>query len=214
MSRIDEKKDTTVLILAAGKARRMNGVKKQLLRIGDDTVTGRVIRQAKMRGCEPFVVSNDEEILAVANSWMKPFISDVTCETFISTEHLWKTRTIVLLGDVVYSKKCMDDIFACTDPMRVFGDTWEVYAVTFAFKQRHKVMRALNIGATQPLGKLRFFYRAYCGLPLDTKEQEGVAPDDKVFWYVSDWTRDIDMLDEYHNTIRELVTTGKLKREI
>ena len=214
VSKIDKREETSVIILAAGEAKRMNGLQKQLLNIGNHTVIGRIIHQVKMRGCEPFVVSNDKDILAVANSWIMPRKYSVTCETFMSTSHLWNKRTIVLLGDVLYSKMCMDYIFDCLDPVAVFGDAWEIYAVTFMFRQRHKVMRALETGKDYGLGKLRYFYRAYCGFPMDMEDRGGVTLEPDVFKYIFDWTRDIDTLEEYHNTIRELVTTRVLTKNI
>lgn len=207
MSKVD---NVAVAILAAGEARRMNGIRKQLLSIGAMTIIERIIEQSRARGIEPFVIANDEEILVTGKSWMKPTDSSVVCKTFISTSPIWTDRTIILLGDTIYSPAAMNTIFAPHKDVRVFGDTWEIFAVSFDYRSRHKVLRALEKGSTRGLGKLRFFYRALADLPMDMAEVAGVPPDDKYFYYIADWTRDIDLVSEYENAIKELVRTRKL----
>ena len=139
------------LILAAGKQTRWEkknpfGYRfKQLLPVGDESIINRIVRQCRERGAEPIVVSYHEEIIQAtdAATFLIPsYAAHWTVETMQNSP--WGTdRTVVLLGDVVYSKTVMDRIFACKNPIRVFGHEYEIFAINFEDGVRHNVRYAL-----------------------------------------------------------------------
>lgn len=206
--------NTVALILAAGEAERMSGFVKQLLPIGDTTILGRMLAQLEQRGIPADVVTHREEIALWLNkSSHNPVIRDTLCDTLLSTVWLWEDRTIVLLGDVVYSSAVMDEIVNCDDSIRVFGTTWEIFAVVFTKKNHSSIVNTLRRASTHRRGKLRCFYRAYCGFDLDCQEKESKPLEDKVFYYTRDWTRDIDSPYEYDRLMTEVVDKGLLNDE-
>jgi hypothetical protein len=204
------KMNTIALILAAGEAERMSGEIKQLLPIRHSTIIGRVLAQAKMYKTRSIVVTHKDEIAGCHHRVHIPKNHDTVCESLLSTSHLWDDRTIVLLGDVVYSDYTMGLIMNSVDLIRVFGNTWEIFAIVFDKKNHAKVKTALRKGSKHRRGKLRYFYHAYCGFEMGRKEQETVPLENDVFYYVRDWTRDIDSPYEYERLLEEIVNTGKL----
>ena len=226
---IVNEKDVTVLILAAGNAVRIGGECKQLLHIGNTTILGRIIKQVRERGYDPVVVTHHEMIQSyAADIWdigyFVPEKHSVTCETLLSTESLWTNRTIVLLGDVIYSNATMDAIFDVATNKeefitRVFGDHWEVFAIVLILEEGfdcygyERIRQSLESAKDYRGGKLRFFYRLLMGFDIDEKEKEGEPLETVVFYYIHDWTRDIDMPSQYERALIELVNTGVLKRE-
>jgi len=216
---------TSVFILCAGEARRFNGVHKQLLQIRNECILERIIRQCRDRGIEPTVVSHHEVFRNVDCRLIVPEVHRYTDETFLSTQYLWNERTIILLGDVVYSKFAMDMVFADCKPVRVFGDQWEMFAVCFAESHWVKVVSALEHAIDVAVetgvngqGKIRKFYQSLCGLPLDTNTAEkeveiyqndhlrvGSYPYDTIFYYVDDWTQDVDSHEDYTALLRQKV---------
>ena len=96
--------NTIALVLCAGDAVRMNGVTKQLLPIGKTTILGRILHQMYRYEQSVIVVTHDPEIGALHNQVHNPENRATTCETLLSSSHLWDDRTIVLLGDVIYSE--------------------------------------------------------------------------------------------------------------
>ena len=201
-------KTTIALIMAAGDSSRMGGMIKQLLPIGDTTIIGRILTQLRVRETRAIIVTHRSAIAGYHHRFHKPEKRDTVCDSLLSTEHLWDDRTIVLLGDVVYSNETLDLIMGCSDPIRVFGNTWEVFAIVFDKSMHAKVKRSLRrarkhvaVGVNiTHVGKLRHFYRDFCGLPMDFIDKPGVAPEPIVFCYIPnwiDWTMDIDTHHDY-----------------
>lgn len=200
-----------ILILASGEARRMGGTIKQLLIVGRNTVIGRIVKQCNDRDTRPIVVTVHREIresIGDDADYFVPRESTTVCHTLVSTQELWEDRVIVLLGDVIYTDDAFDKIMACSDPIRVFGDTWEIFALSFSDEHKEKIISTLLEVAELPVVKLRIFYRRFLGMPRKIKEIAGKPPDEKVFFYIHDWTRDIDLPDEYKYAVRELGDTG------
>jgi hypothetical protein len=210
----------TVLILAAGEAIRFNGVCKQLLPAGDKTIIERIVDQVVSRSYIPYIVTCNQQIMdAMGMGYAYPFLMpsehELTCETLLSTIEIWNERTIVLLGDVLYSTQIMDAIFRCEDPIRVFGNVSEVFAITFTKRVHSQVVRALQQAIKaypEHPGKLRTFYKIYCGFDPGQAEKPGIPLDDQVFWYSRDWTMDVDTEEEYKNMVNELVKMGRLDK--
>lgn len=205
--------NTTVIILAAGNAIRFGGTRKQLLPIGTTTILQRIVNQTKHHCCCPTVIAKDNEIIAAAMSYgakvYLPTESAATCETMLSTWELWNDRTVILLGDVVYSDDTINKIFSYSGEFTVFGNTWELFAVSFSREKMRDVCKSLDVASHYKLGKLRYMYKDYVGLSLNSKEKEGSAPG-PFFVYIKDWTMDVDMQDEYDNLMREVVERGLL----
>jgi len=198
-----------VLILCAGKATRFGGVAKQLLSIGKESILERIVRQVRERGQEPTIIARSGEFNVLGSKAYFPAKYEVTCDTFLSTEILWEDRTVILLGDTIYSNEAMDKIFECDQDIMIFGDKWEIFAVSF--DNPNKVKIALTKAITQHPGKLSQFYYALIGIPAHAdrglKDQMENWPN---FHYIDDWTRDIDLPSEYTKAWTELVRRGVL----
>jgi hypothetical protein len=199
-----KEKHTISLILAAGEAVRFNGTLKQLLPVGDKTIITRMLVQLRERHTRAIIVTHKGAISCCHSRFHDPENHDTVCDSLLSTDHLWDDRTIVLLGDVVYSENVMDMIVNCHSPIRVFGNTWEIFALVFDKSVHTKVKKHLRIARKHKLGKLRYFYRSYCGFDLDVEEIESEPPECDVFHYVRDWTRDVDSQYEHERLLLEM----------
>jgi hypothetical protein len=138
-----------------------------------------------------------------------------TVETMLGTAPYWQKRTIVLLGDVVYSKAVMDRIFTCRDSIRVFGNELEIFGVSFSRMDWSDIIGALETAITHAEnggpGKLRKFYQAYCGLDLDGSDMEKSIID----WvcHVTDYTMDVDTPEDYYTLQSRVVKGGRLNEK-
>jgi hypothetical protein len=124
-------------------------------------------------------------------------------------------RTIVLLGDVVYSRPLMDRIFACNDSVRVYGHLYEIFAVVFGEagyqRVRGALYRAIEHAEAGGPGTLRKLYQALRGVDLDDDSIE-----DELLGYVDymqDYTRDVDTPDDYADLLDKVVNTGAINDE-
>jgi hypothetical protein len=203
--------NTITLILAAGDAARMDGVKKQLLPIGDTTILERTLSQVRQYGQRAIVVTHDDEIAEVHDRTHNPKKRGTVCETLLSTAHLWDDKTIVLLGDVVYSDYAMGLIMNCHEQIRVFGNVSEIFAIVFNKRKHGKIKTALRKGSKHRRGKLRYFYHAYCGFDMDAKGIGGRPLEHVVFYTIRDWTRDIDTPHHHERLLLEIVNEGILQ---
>jgi len=208
---------TRVIILCAGKAHRFGGVRKQLVKIGQDTILSRIIKQCQYYNVVPHIAVRDTGIsvdgldsFIGCYQWFFAENHDTTCDTILSTQKLWEDRTIILLGDAIYSPDTIRKIFNCNESFCVFGNSFELFAVVFKRQTHEAWIRALENGAKFKFGKIRYAYKYLVGLQPDCQEKTGYPPGPH-FVYAHDWTRDVDTQGEYNNTIKELVNTGKLK---
>lgn len=204
----------TILILAAGGARRFSGTKKQLLQIGEHTILQRIVLQCRKHNVFPIVVTLDEEIALATISYAEdevytymPFDNSVTSATLLSTRSLWGNTTRVLLGDTIYSPDAMQKIMSCNDDFRVFGDQFELFSIVFTDRVHDDFAAALEKAKRFKRGKLRYAYRYFVGKEPDCKNDMT----DPRFAKIEDWTNDIDMQSEYDNMLREVVAKGLLK---
>jgi hypothetical protein len=195
---------TIALILAAGDSVGFDGKLKQLLKIKGETLLGRMMRQLEQRDTPSILVTHNPE-LGFLFPGFYPQERRWTVETMLSTQYLWIDRTIILLGDVIYSKSVMDRIVNCQDDIRVFGHEFEIFAISFSDAVRDKVLKALykaiDHAENGGPGKLRKFYQAYCGLDMDSNLMERNILDRVC--HVSDYTNDFDSQDEYDNFLKE-----------
>lgn len=209
----NEDLNVQVIILAAGEAKRYDGICKQLMDIGGETVVHRIIRQCNLRGRNPVVVTTNKEIqdaVYLRCPSAAPYQMITVCDTLRSTFRLWLSRNIILLGDVIYSKSTMDAHFGYRSPIRVFGDMWEIFGIGFDGSVSHKVKAALEVASKHRLGKLRYFYKYYCGFDMDQPEVEREPLERNIFYKIDDWTVDIDSPRDHNKFMREVVKPGRL----
>jgi len=208
-----------VLILASGEQNRWEregnpNTRKQLLGVGDETIIGRIVRQCCSRGATPLVITHHADIMEATQSvpfWpVRP--RRWTVETLLSTSDYWKNRTVVLLGDVIYSKAVIDRILACRDPIRVFGNELEIFGLSFSKPVWPNVAAALKIAIEHAKrggpGKLRKFYQAYCGLDLNSDKMENRILD--FVCHVTDYTMDVDTPQDYYTLQSRVIKAGRL----
>ncbi len=204
----------TVLILAAGEQARWEkayGI-KQLRPVEKETTIGRIQRQIRDRGLSPIVVTHHPEIARTAKSTFTPRARRWIAETLRSTAHIWTERVIVLLGDVVYSKACMDAIIVYDGPIRFWGNLYEIFALSFDGSVMTEMFTAIDKAIYHAEydggpGKLRKVYQAFVGLDFEDNEihrdefEEVLAPD---------YTRDFDTIEEWKNFVREVLNPRRL----
>lgn len=127
---------TTCLILAAGNAERHNGGNKPLLTVGKTgkkTLLARTIEKCEMWfGCRPFIVTHRQDVMDAAmgcTCWI-PKARRWIVETLLCTSEAWPKddRTVVLLGDVYYTKHAYAEI-AIQSGLAAFGKGCDIYAL-------------------------------------------------------------------------------------
>jgi len=207
------------LILAAGSQRRWEGSggigPKQMVDIEGEPLLARTIRQIKPHVAHFWIVTQQPDIVAAFPdlTWYKPH--RWTVEAVSACRERWGLRTIVLLGDVLYGAKAMYQIVTDKQRLTFYGDTGEIFALSFMQPVWEPLQVALDTaiehaesGARhKAVGKLWSLYRAWCGLPLNV--HEGGA--DKCFRHVTG-TRDFDYLRDYEEYRAELNTSGALSK--
>lgn len=214
--------DTSVLIMAAGQQRRFGSrMLKQLLPLPDgSTVLGRQLQQLQQRGYEATVVASRPEICRQAGKWFVPKSSRTLCDSILSASRFWHGRTVVLLGDVVFTQGGIDTVFSCQGPVNVVGNEAEMYALVFIEGEygivAEHLERANRIESNGIAGKLRYFYESYASLPLlgphleprisaelnkDPYRLPCLLPElhNTILVWLRDKTNDIDSMDEYTN---------------
>lgn len=212
-----------IFILAAGKQARWEGDGfKQLLPIGDTTILERTMSQLHSRGLSWLLVKTP---LPYFTGWkntsphrgtcLHPVACRFTSETLLSTSGQWELRNIVLLGDVIYSHKTLDRILNCQEPIRWFGNPWEIFAISFGdvvdindifmrvITKLRQTIKQAELGAFQ--GKLRNFYHTYCNLP--PRGNDTAHPYFEVVDHLTDYTNDVDSLEEYENFLKQHLVT-------
>lgn len=190
-----------VLILAAGEGTRWyNGNPKQMALIEGKPLIRRTI---DMIGNRPsIVVTHIPELQQLANEFYVPRRHRWTVETLFYTQDLWEERTIILLGDVIYSPEALNKILKYRGDLAVFGEGGqkndEIFGLSFSSDGQQKLLVCLatvirDCLERNTLGKLWFCYRVMCGFNLDEHKVEC-----DIFHGIEDYTYDIDTIDEYH----------------
>ena len=203
--------------MCAGLATRFNGICKQLLPINNNqTILDRTLEQTDKYS--PYIVTRNQEILehvfAHNVTTILPTSYKTLCNSILSTQYRWTDRVIILLGDVIYSNRVIQEIASETDPLMFFGDEYEMYALSFSIESRPKIISALSEGATHPFGKLHHAYRSFANTPWDRNETPKQLRADPNFHYVGCWiTRDCDSPGHYENIKRELLAKHTLDSE-
>jgi hypothetical protein len=132
---------------------------------------------------------------------VNPLMKACTCETLWSLQALWQKRVTVLLGDVWYTRACLEQVFTAKERFEVFGNSAEVFALSFVAHDEFedalwKTIEIADAGGCQ--GKLRNLYHTYCGLPY---KWAGAEQHDPNVWrlVLSEIfsTQDIDKPEQY-----------------
>lgn len=123
------------LILAAGEAERHNGGNKPLLKVGNETLLERMVRQVKPHVGSIYIVTHREDLTHPDCKIFKPPKHDFIAETLWQTPMIWclGSRTIVLLGDVYYSDSGIVTILGSED-LRAFGQSPNIHAMNIPYQ--------------------------------------------------------------------------------
>jgi hypothetical protein len=192
----------TVLIMAAGESARFGQAPlKQLVEVNGETLIARQVRMVRERGHEPTVVTWHELIREAVDCLVyKPRGHRWLIESILSAALLWQGTVAVLLGDVWFTDDALDRVLACDRPICLFGDSGEIFAMTFA---DHELARGYftelnDIGH----GRLWNLFRLMHGYPL----HDYVCPDghDPAFVWITDDTQDVDYPSEYDELLRKV----------
>lgn len=186
-----DKRDTMIIIVATGKPSSFYGIPKQLLEIRKETLLGRTIRQCDKRGYSP-IITTDNDIAGevIADFFVPGRYDNGICGLTLSTCGLWRERTIILFGDVVYSKDVMDSIIRYEGNMCTFVDSNNLLALCFSNDEVAEYVK--NVLSNNVLDRDSFKYASYYVVPS------------------RDYTRLIGTVEEYQNFIEEIVMTNKL----
>ncbi len=160
-------------------------------------------RQLSAAGFEPVVATADPLIASASDRTFDPPARRWTAETLLSSSELWgPERTIVLLGDVVYSAPCMAKILHCESPIAFFmkrkGRFTEIVALTFSDDSASLVMDAA-ISAVKAATDGR-----KCEARL-AHVLESFSPADVSRVWITDWTQDFDRPEDYDGFDQTLV---------
>ena len=183
---------------------------KQLCRVGPETVIARQFRQLRSRGIEPVLVTHRQELIDEAEAIyiLVPAKRRWTVESLVSSKGFWGNRTVILLGDVVFTEPALDTVLGLNGEVRFFG--WhgdyikprEMYACTFgphAARQVQEIVSEMVAEMeTYPnfprfAGKLQDLYG--CMVLGGTSGFRGsgqVGPVPPIWVWICDWTDDID----------------------
>jgi len=192
------KNKIAIIILASGTQERWKGEGlKQLSLINNVPLIERTLDQ----------LDNKAVVITVHRELMKyPYYIPSGCrwtvETFLSTQSLWGDRTIVLLGDVLYSEADLKTILDYDGDHSVFGSflQGELFAFSFSHTVNSKILfhlkRVIFHAQFGGRGKLWELYRSLVGLPLHWHRKRDH------FVEISGST-DFDTYDEYKQYIHD-----------
>ena len=180
-------------ILCAGSQKRFGShTPKQLMSIHGKPLLYRTIKQVD----NPIIVTNNQPIIEFCEhhniDYLVPENNKTVCNTLLSTQHLWLSKNIVLLGDVYYNETCLDQLYNYNKPLCVSGNGVEIFGLSF--KPHTKIIESLEVASNHKLGKLWNFYRVYSGIPIDSHKRDNLG----IYCIPNDYTDDIDTLEEYH----------------
>ena len=205
---------TTIFIMCAGPPRIINGTCTQLLPL--NTGMNFLSRQlAQTEGYSRYIVTSTQEIKDFAIEHdipvLEPASQKSACDSILSTQHLWKGRVLILLGDVIYANSVMKNMLGHTDRVMGISDQYESYAMSFSADAYPEIITALTKGAERWSGCLRYAYRFWVGTPWNINETVQQLRNDPTTLYTGGTgTRDCDSPTIYANILRESVATGAL----
>lgn len=172
-----------------------------------NTVLERLIHQCLHYHIRPRVYARDSHILQVAEDRKaRPEPLQVACPTLtewlITTSHTWTGRTVILLGDVVFSPEAFRMVMQDKRALVFFGNACEIFAFSFLAVMNDAIVDWLRIANTYAqqhredggAGKLWSLYKAFYRWPQEKEVKELWEP----HWgLIEDWTKDMDYGHEY-----------------
>jgi len=130
---------------------------------GGENIIGRQFRQWSLVG-EVVLISQNPELLKAANRAAVITVQPQRCknlaESLLSTKEIWGERTIISLGDVVFSEAAIAMIAGTTEPIQFFGFSgsptrWtEVFAASFSRDAIGRMTEALEKSSNGKRGNL------------------------------------------------------------
>ena len=209
---------TRCIIICGGEATRWNnylGVPKHLIKIEDETLIGRLVRQLKSEEREIYIVTKKKDKRYDIEG-SKQYVAKIDyknnadADKFLSSKSLWNKngRTIVFYGDVWFSDEAIETIlahkgkdwilFGRSTASSITGCGYgECFAQSFYPKDLaiheqnlHKIARAYQSNAIDRCGGWEH-YRAMAGLPLKGHKIRGF------FKNINDFTEDFDTPEDY-----------------
>jgi len=197
-------------IMAAGAGERWDAdFPKELVFIAGEPVLWRTLRQLDERGIDAVVVTHKPEIQQLVpgrftENKRAPFPDETIVETMFNTRELWEGRTIILLGDVLFSDETLSAILAEDAAVKVYGsrNPYEIFALTFTDHARviKAAEEALAHGRAGFRCKMWEIYRILCGFSPHNRHAF-----DRVIWrVVSDsYSTDFDYVSRYEGFLEE-----------
>lgn len=197
-----------VLILCAGLLNAWEGEEpRQLRKIGNETVLGRIIRQVREKGHEPIIVTGREDIKAATPdlAHYDPTHCRTIAETWLYTRELWREQTVILLGDAIYGKSTAQKTLEYRGTMKMVGNAAEIFAFTFPVGEHDKIARVLyEVNRDTTKGSAWEIYRHFCGAPYDQGFKEA-----QVFQPTWDRTCDLDSQREWLDALKHYDSVWK-----
>jgi len=208
---------TRVLLMCAGVGSRWAREEpKQFVDIDGEPLIERTLR---LLGGQPLViVARHARFDAVATgkatvSTHHPASHETLLDSIYCTqlELGTATRTIVLLGDVLYTEACLELIFGLATDFAVVGDDMEIFGMTYT-EVHHKALMALmeQLRKDAPIdgrprtyyrGRIRQLYRLWNGIPENRHWWCGN------YYHLEDGTQDFDTVEEYDAWLRRRSST-------
>ena len=200
-----------MLLLCAGSGDRWGdhlGVPKQLVRFNKEPLLCRTVRLLAELNvvAHTYCVRRDERLDVCDVSGFEPSSAEFLVNTLLSTRHLWDRETIVLLGDVFYTRRAMRKIVASKEPVAFFGrpgpsalarcDHGELFGLRFSADGACLVEQAARVVSSSAgdklWGNLWDLYHTLVGIPCGSGGTES-----RFFVTIDDLTNDFDTPSDY-----------------
>lgn len=182
------------LILCAGEQKRFSAgtAIKQFLRFDGEKLLDRILRQIRLPA---LIVSHRKAFDGFGVERLNPEQNTTTCHTIRSTKHLWRGQTVILLGDVRYTKEAIKTIYSFKGAFQLFTDTGDYFAMSFDETYHDTLLKDLNgaINNYTQQGHLN------CGI-LHLHRHMGLPQD--ICTIIADETQDFDRPYEYEDFLK------------
>ncbi len=190
--------DTQIIILAAGNAERWGGECKQLADINGIPLILRTLKQ--LDNWNVTVVTHRIKIRDVVPKpfcYFEPENNDKLLNTILSTECLWGERTIIMLGDVVWTNDAIQKALSSEKSLEFLASDTETFAISFNEHYHDRIRAACELIIGNGLeGTTHQLYRVLAEIPID-KEWH----DRYIHHRISDKTDDIDYPEDYQKKV-------------
>lgn len=199
-----------VFILCAGDSKRWSweNTPKFFVPVFGDKLLPRTIKQVSRYDYTPMVVTHRTDVssrLEGSCGFIDPESRLYTCDTLYSTSKFWEDRTIVLLGDVLYSNSVMNKIISHKEDIIFYGNIREreIYALTFTDRSRilkgiQEVDERVRDGHHGQLWQLFYSINKFGPETFPT----WIPYKNGMFSHVEDFTQDFDSVEEYEKFLK------------